>query len=64
MKCGCIWLIIVAIVVAVLMVPFLMIWCINTLWDMDNPYNFAHWFAALCVGGGLFGGSLLGGKKE
>jgi hypothetical protein len=48
----------------IVFLPFLTIWCVNTLWDMNNPYDFTHWFAALCIGAGLFGSGTARGRKR
>ena len=56
-------LVLIIALAAVIFSPFLTIWIINTLFDVDNPYDFKHWFAAAWVGMTLtFAGS--GNKKK
>lgn len=62
--CGCFLILLLAAVV-IAFGPLLTIWCINTLWDMSNPYDFWHWLAALLIeAGALSGISGLGGKRK
>jgi len=42
--------------------PFVTIWSINTLWDVSNPYDFTHWFAAAVLEFALTGGVGLFGR--
>jgi hypothetical protein len=62
-KLGCVLLIVAIAVVAVIFCPLLTIWCINTLWDVNNPYDFIHWLAAVLVGGSVIG-SIFGGVSR
>lgn len=43
--------------------PFVLIWNINVLFDLDNPYNFTHWFAALIAMLFFVGGSSSSSSK-
>jgi len=36
--------------------PLIGIWVINTLFDLQNPYDLTHWFAVL-ISGFAFGSS-------
>jgi hypothetical protein len=40
---------IVFVLVMLLISPFALIWAINMLWDLSNPYDFNHWVAAFVV---------------
>lgn len=37
---------ILAIVAAVIFGPLLLLWSIGMLFNVQNPYDFTHWFAA------------------
>jgi hypothetical protein len=62
-KLGCAIIIVAVVVAAIIFCPLLTIWCINTLWDVNNPYDFWHWLAALLVGGSVLG-ALFGGSSS
>ena len=42
--------------VVLILGPFVGIWVINTLFDLNNPYDFTHWLAVF-LAGFAFGGS-------
>jgi hypothetical protein len=50
------FVIVIVIILVVIFLPFLGLWCVETIWDVPNmEYDFWHWLAALCIGGSLFG---------
>jgi hypothetical protein len=51
------------ILVLVLLTPFAGIWCINTLFDLNNPYDFTHWGAMMLSYFVLWSGSHGGSKS-
>ena len=49
--CGALIIILIALVVG----PLVGIWTINTLFDVNNPYDLPHMFAVICAGVFLWG---------
>ena len=48
-----VFFVIVLAILVIIFAPFLGIWCINTMWDVNNPYDFWHWLAAFVMSGAL-----------
>jgi len=46
-------------ITATILIPFLLIWCLNTLGIATASYGVAEWFAAAILTGFLLGGSAI-----
>lgn len=60
---GCIVVAVLVVLAAIILVPLLMVWSINTLFNVQNPYDFIHWLAALVLIALLAGSSQASVKK-
>lgn len=58
------WLAMLLIILVLLVVgPLIGIWVINTLFDLNNPYDLTHWFAVL-ISGFAFGGNRVSASRD
>ncbi|MFA5670629.1 MAG: hypothetical protein WCY37_03535 [Candidatus Dojkabacteria bacterium] len=57
---GLIVFLIFVIILSIIFAPLLTLWCVYTIWNIEETsYDFWHWLAALCLSGTLAG--MLGG---